>query len=203
VCGNGAVESGEHCDDGNTTPGDGCDATCANEPGCPAAVDPSCRTPITAGKASIALASDKGKLQWKWLAGSATDKAEFGDPLTSDGYFVCLYDGSGLRATLRAPAGGTCGKNPCWKDVPYGYLYKDKDGTPNGISLLQLKQGADGEARIKVKAKGSNVPMPMTPSLLSPLTVQLRRTIGGPCWGASYAAPYDKDDGVILKDKAD
>ncbi|MCP3167775.1 PQQ-dependent sugar dehydrogenase [Myxococcus qinghaiensis] len=31
VCGNGTVESGEQCDDGNTQPGDGCDATCRIE----------------------------------------------------------------------------------------------------------------------------------------------------------------------------
>ncbi len=30
-CGDGKVGSGEHCDDGNTTPGDGCSATCLNE----------------------------------------------------------------------------------------------------------------------------------------------------------------------------
>ncbi|HEV8320051.1 MAG TPA: DUF4215 domain-containing protein [Myxococcota bacterium] len=33
VCGNGAVEAGEECDDGNTTPGDGCSAACTLEPG--------------------------------------------------------------------------------------------------------------------------------------------------------------------------
>jgi len=31
VCGNGALESGETCDDGNTTGGDGCDAVCQSE----------------------------------------------------------------------------------------------------------------------------------------------------------------------------
>ncbi len=30
-CGNGAKEAGEECDDGNTVPGDGCDATCHTE----------------------------------------------------------------------------------------------------------------------------------------------------------------------------
>ncbi|MEQ9500380.1 MAG: DUF4215 domain-containing protein [Deltaproteobacteria bacterium] len=36
VCGNGVVESGEQCDDGNTTNGDGCDDMCQTEmpPGC-------------------------------------------------------------------------------------------------------------------------------------------------------------------------
>lgn len=31
VCGNGVLESGEQCDDGNTTGGDGCDGTCRTE----------------------------------------------------------------------------------------------------------------------------------------------------------------------------
>jgi cysteine-rich repeat protein len=32
VCGNGVVESGEDCDDGNTSSGDGCSSTCQCEP---------------------------------------------------------------------------------------------------------------------------------------------------------------------------
>ncbi len=32
ICGDGVVGFGEQCDDGNTTPGDGCDATCMLEP---------------------------------------------------------------------------------------------------------------------------------------------------------------------------
>ncbi len=37
VCGNGSVENGEQCDDGNTASGDGCSATCQLESGftCP------------------------------------------------------------------------------------------------------------------------------------------------------------------------
>lgn len=34
VCGNGTLEAGEQCDDGNTANGDGCNATCQMEPGC-------------------------------------------------------------------------------------------------------------------------------------------------------------------------
>src|SRR6516225_7910383 len=32
VCGNGIVEFGESCDDGNTASGDGCSSSCALEP---------------------------------------------------------------------------------------------------------------------------------------------------------------------------
>ncbi len=35
VCGNSAVETGEQCDDGNTTAGDGCDNNCQNETATP------------------------------------------------------------------------------------------------------------------------------------------------------------------------
>ena len=33
VCGNGIVETGEDCDDGNTASGDGCSASCESESG--------------------------------------------------------------------------------------------------------------------------------------------------------------------------
>ena len=33
VCGNGVLDAGEACEDGNTTNGDGCDDTCAIESG--------------------------------------------------------------------------------------------------------------------------------------------------------------------------
>jgi len=31
VCGNGTLDAGEQCDDGNTADGDGCSATCQLE----------------------------------------------------------------------------------------------------------------------------------------------------------------------------
>ena len=37
VCGNGIKETGEQCDDGNSTSGDGCDSTCMAEPAPPRA----------------------------------------------------------------------------------------------------------------------------------------------------------------------
>ncbi|MCA9610362.1 MAG: DUF4215 domain-containing protein [Myxococcales bacterium] len=42
VCGDGVVEVGESCDDGNTTPGDGCNATCQLEepPGADGGIEP-------------------------------------------------------------------------------------------------------------------------------------------------------------------
>src|SRR6185436_13302175 len=37
ICGDGVLQTGEECDDGNATPGDGCSGLCTIEPGytCP------------------------------------------------------------------------------------------------------------------------------------------------------------------------
>ena len=53
---------------------------------------------------------DKGDLiTWKWTKGAATTKAEFGDPLTSDDYALCIYDAGALVTSAVADAGGICG----------------------------------------------------------------------------------------------
>ncbi|MCA9605715.1 MAG: DUF4215 domain-containing protein [Myxococcales bacterium] len=46
ICGNGVLEAGEDCDDGNTTPGDGCGARCNTERvlGAGCLFDPDCRS---------------------------------------------------------------------------------------------------------------------------------------------------------------
>jgi len=53
-CGNGLVEQGEGCDDSGTTPGDGCDATCAVEFGFNCVGEPSvCALPNVAPAATV------------------------------------------------------------------------------------------------------------------------------------------------------
>lgn len=175
-------------------------------PGC-AALPEICRTPVASGKATLSLTDkspdDKDQLQWKWSAGADTSKSEFGDPVTTNAYALCLYDGTGLLASLVAPAGGTCGTKPCWAEKPKGYQYKDKDASPNGITQLQLSEGADGKAKIQVKGKGLNLPELDLAMVTSPLTVQLKPVGGSVCFGATYSAPFTKHDGAALKDKAD
>ncbi|MCC6765886.1 MAG: hypothetical protein IT293_14610 [Deltaproteobacteria bacterium] len=167
-----------------------------------------CRTPIVGGKAFLAITDktpdEKDQLQWKWSAGSATSKADFGDPVTTDDYVLCLYDGTGLLATLTAPAGDVCPTKPCWAEKPKGYQYKDKAATPSGITQLQLSEGAAGKAKIQVKGKGLDLPDVDLSTLTSPLTVQLKPASGGVCFGATYSfPPVIKNDGVTFKDKAD
>lgn len=54
VCGNGAAEAPEECDDGNTTAGDGCSATCTLEAGGNIATCPGKGFRLPAGKMSFA-----------------------------------------------------------------------------------------------------------------------------------------------------
>ena len=73
VCGNGIVEPGEQCDDGNFASGC-CLPTCQHPAGCRAA-----------GKSLLLLKNDasddsKDKLIWKWLKGAETSLADLGAP---------------------------------------------------------------------------------------------------------------------------
>ncbi|MGC4117498.1 MAG: DUF4215 domain-containing protein [Myxococcales bacterium] len=61
VCGNGVIETGETCDDANAASGDGCSATCANEPGWTCTGTPSaCTTSCGDGAKAGAEACDDG-----------------------------------------------------------------------------------------------------------------------------------------------
>jgi hypothetical protein len=168
-----------------------------------------CRTPSVGQKALLVLkdkAPDtKDRMLWKWIKGATTTFAEYGSPATTDDYELCIYDNGSLVSSARMPAGGTCGVKPCWTSPSAMSLkYKDGDLTPDGAQLLRLQQGlVDGKAKIICKGKGLNLDMPSTSTIVGPVDVQLKRTGGGPCFGAKYSAPFLKQDGSTFKDKAD
>jgi len=45
--------------------------------------------------------------------------------------------------------------------------------------------------------------LPDLDPLTGPITVQMVKSSGGACWSATYGAPFSKDDGVSLSDRAD
>jgi cysteine-rich repeat protein len=127
TCSDGAVQAScnEECDDGNTTNDDGCDDACHLEP-CKPTPDDTCTQPFVAGKASIKLKHDPAKEEkdsvlWKWSKGSLTDKLEFGDPVTGDDYWLCIYDDGALVSTTHVPFGGTCDGADCWSEKSNGF----------------------------------------------------------------------------------
>lgn len=199
--------TGSPCDDGDAcTVGDGC-ATGACVGGTPL-VCPLCRT--CDGLAGCVLAPRAGcklttaplqaRLQvkdkpppdtadqvvFKWNKGDATTVVDFGAPIASDAYALCVFN-PGLVLELNAPAGGTCGTKPCWKTVSIkGFTYKNKDRLPNGVDKVVLKAGLVGKAKVQLKGKGPNLPALPLPLAL-PATVQLQSESGA-CWEATFAA---------------
>ncbi|MEO6028931.1 MAG: S8 family serine peptidase [Candidatus Binatia bacterium] len=168
-----------------------------------------CRPPAVAGKARLQLRNtspdSKDRLQWKWIKGSATAKAEFGNPTASTGYTLCVYDGNAnLIANAALPAGGSCNAaspRPCWRENAKGFRYIDKDLTPSGIQQLVLKAGPNGKAQINLKGKGDLLPDPTLPISDLPVTVQLVSS-AGQCWTATYGTTF-RNDGQQFKAMAD
>jgi hypothetical protein len=188
----------------------------ATAPTCASGPIAGCRTPAVGAKASLQYkdrvgVDTKDQLQWKWSKGSVTTKAEFGTPLTTTSYQLCIYDGaSALIFDATIPAGGLCGASnpkPCWKDKPKGFDYKDKDLTPDGVNQLKLREGlVAGKAQIQLKAKGALLDDPALP-FGQPVTVQLHNAESGLCWEAVYSFPAGKNVAGPpvgqFKDKAD
>jgi len=131
--------------------------------------------------------------------------ADFGNPVASSSYRLCVYDRTTATPRLMldtlVPAGGTCAGRACWKAAPTGFKYSDGELTPDGIQKVSLKAGPAGGAKIGVKGKGANLGLPALP-LVTPVVVQLGRSDGGPCWQATYSAP-SVNEGAKFSAKSD
>jgi hypothetical protein len=210
TCGNGMIEGGscgEECDDAAQNGNGPCTTNCKLV--CPPTPQANCRHPLIAHKASLLLKNKtpdkKDVLGWKWVKGAATATADFGAPLTTTGYAICVYDSSANPQPLLfsfVPPGRTCSDKPCWKVTKTtGFKYRDKLLDPDGISAILLKSGAASFAKAQVKGKGALLGMPSLP-LTTPVTVQLKRNDNPLCWEATYSNP-DKNLSDQFKSKAD
>lgn len=165
-----------------------------------------CRPPTLAERSRLRLVKndspDRDRLVWKWAKGTATPKGDFGNPLATDGYELCLYEDDTLVQSFAAPAGetgGPCGIGLCWKEITTGFSYRDGQLTPDGVATLRLTEGlADGQARIRLRGRGSRLGVPDLSTLTGVLHVQLQKTAGDVCWGATYTPPFRQNDGDVL-----
>ena len=175
-------------------------------PGCTAAPASGCRLPAVGGKAKLDIkdsADDKKDLlKWSWLKGSATALADFGNPVATDAYFLCVYDAGVRVSSTTLPAGGTCGKKPCWAAKKTSFNYKDTELTSDGTLTAKLMAGAAGKADISVQAKGVNLETPNLTTLTGPIRVQLQRA-GGVCFESVFGAPFKKNAKGTFSDLAD
>lgn len=191
ACAGAVLPDGSSCDDGNPCTGpDECQSgACVHDDG-PLT---GCRT----ARRSTVMLQDKGlgrhKLIWKWTGGASTDLSEFGDPMVSTGYTLCLFDGAGtsLGAGVTAPGGG-----PRWRPIgDKGYRYKDRARQADGVQAVVLKSSDQSRAKAIVRADGGNLPLPAL-GLTPPVTVQLVNDATPVCWESRF----DGGDRILRND---
>jgi cysteine-rich repeat protein len=226
TCGDGVVDSGEGCDDGDTSDGNGCSKQCQVEPcwscaGAPSSCatvsngtacddgslctiadvctagtctgsaepEPTCHTPARS-KIAMKLGSST-TTKWKWLRGS-TLLEDFGDPVTTTDYTLCIYDTSARPqpiAELVPPRFcSNSGGQSCWRtNDDEGFEYSDRSRYP--FHSISLRAGGGGKARVTVNAGSVGEPLDASSTLplTTPVTVQLK-TSEGECWQSSHSA---------------
>ena len=149
----------------------------------------------SAQKSLLQLKASGGpKLTWKWLKGAATDLTDFGNPtIAGTDYTLCLYAGTASTVVMEAdvPGGSMCAGSPCWVASSSGYRYKDRGLTSDGIENLLLRSGSAGKAKVIMKGKGPNLPLPPL-GLALPVTAQLKNS-SNQCWEADYPSAINND----------
>ncbi len=168
---------------------------------CPATPRGGCRHEIgeRAGKLYVTNSDDSSRdaMSWFWYKGAATSIGDYGDPLGSTSFSLCMYRPAAprLMMNLFAPAGGQCASTPCWKRSPFGagkFTYKDKLLSPSGLKDITFLPGADGKTKIKITGKGVNLRMPPGP-FSTPVVMQLINHANSVCWEATYTSPTRND----------
>lgn len=197
----GTSADGMLCDDGDPcTQGDSCAAGVCQGSKTPRT---DCHAPFVVPSGVFRLQdttpgapSANDKLTWEWWRGSATEKQEFGDPLSDTSYDLCVFDESAgipeLVMSEHVAAATTCGSKSCWKSTKTGFTYSDRKLQNGPINSLSLKAGDDGKARITLKGKGTKLGMPPLP-LHEDDAVIVQLSNGAACWDGHYSKSTRND----------
>lgn len=166
---------------------------------CPTAPDPACRLSYGASL-TYADADDnaKDKLSFKLTKAVGTIASDFGSPTTTDSYELCVYSAGALVTGMEIGADGDCSDGSCWTMKAKGPAFKDKTGTPDGITAITLAAATDvvdDKAKVGVKGKGAQLGDLGVP-LLEPIGIQLHNSLGN-CWGANFSGPDQVEQDVV------
>jgi hypothetical protein len=153
---------------------------------CIAGPMPGCRT---AEKNTLVLknnANDAGdSFVWKWTKGQSTTQGEFGLPITSTNYAVCVYPSSSTPLTaLTVPAGAAH-----WSQSGTSkYKYSDSAALSTGVKTVIVSWSDEDKTKIIVKGKGGNLPDPTLGGLPAPMVVQLQQSDSSICFESTFNA---------------
>ncbi len=157
------------------------------ELGCTPTPQAGCRVPFAPHKSSLMFkqtgATDPDDIYtWRWRAGSATALTDFGDPLTTTDYALCIYDQSGRPQPVVADVAPAA---TGWRGLPTGYkrYYRPTSSFRQGL----LHAGVDGKASILVH--GDSDTLAQLLPFVTPLVVQLQASTGA-CWETTFTAPH-------------
>ncbi len=157
------------------------------------------------GRSTVTLRDDadpsRDSLAWTWRSSGGATKAQFGDPPGTTDLRMCVYDTTGVKLSVAAPAGGVCGSKACWREKSTGFSYRDAELTPDGIARLDVGASALGKGKIRMRGRGPVVTVPPL-GFAAPVTVRMLRSEAPACWQAVYSNPTANDAGG-LKAKSD
>ncbi len=161
-----------------------------------------CRTSL---KASLRIKdntdNNKDRLLWKSLKGQATTLADFGLPTGTTAFTLCIYAGtSALEYTVPGGANWTAIGEAHSFLRKERFRYKDMTGAFDGIQMVVLRSGFDGQAKALVRGKGNNLPDPTLPFTL-PVTAQLVNSSNNICYTTSFAMAK-KNTSTIFRAKS-
>lgn len=163
-----------------------------------------CRKPTTSRasllQVKISAVAKRNAVTWKWNKGAATSLADFGDPLTTTSYGLCVYDEADgnpiLLMDVVASAGGG------WAKTATGFKYTNKMPTGNQLQKVTLHAAAAGKAQITMSGKGDGLPMPILPLMQNPKVIAQLQNSAGVCWEADYSTATT-DSSTQFKAKSD
>ena len=125
-------------------------------------------------------------------------QSDFGDPLTSADYALCLYTGLQRTPLTHLTVPHDASKWTSLSDR--GYRYGIATGNADGVTKVLLKGGEAGKSMAQVKGKGMNLPDPTFSNLPLPVTAQLVNSQTNTCFEATYGtADLKKNDAGKFK----
>jgi cysteine-rich repeat protein len=197
-CGDGILDGGEACDDGNVQDGDGCNAACRIR----LCLSPPSSACVVADHAALSVHEKETRRGLKagfsaTLRGfsEAVAVEDFGQPLFDlTRYDICVYDDQDELAAQLIVARGfdVCGEKEksCWSALgDKGYKYNDPGLDSAGIGSIVARSGPAGKGSVQVKGrrKRDEDRLPrMTGNLAgsASATVQVMVSDGGRCFSA-------------------